>query len=403
MMSIQLTRTSAMASALAAFFVLGQPVSGLAENGITPTEITIGSVGALTGLMAFAGGPARDSLELAFKEINDKGGVCGRRIKLIYEHASTPAENVAAAKKLVEQDKVFILLLSGGSTGAAAAADYVREVGVPTYNLFGSTPLIREPFAKNVFHGAVVRVENSSGALVQQVYEGGFRPKKLGVLAGTYAYPQAMLAAVEAHLKSDKTDYVVEQFDANARDFTASLVTFTRNKVDAILIIGSFSEAGFAIKQGREIGLGSARWVVDSTATNSAIIPILGNADGLRGYYNAPYFPGQGAEPIKEFEARLKTALGSLPQGRPNQYDMLGYGSAYVVAEAIAATGCDLVRDKLIDAWANLKDARPSKMGGLDVIFPESYSPTDHQGNKRLGGTRVRNGTWEVYSFTDGE
>lgn len=153
--------------------------------------------------------------------------------------------------------------------------------------------------------------------------------------------PQALLQGVERALKARNQDYVVEQFDQSARDFASQLVAFSRQNVDAIMIIGSFSEAGFAIKQGREIGLGNVRWVVDSTATNTAIIPVLGNAEGLRGYYNAPYFPGQNVPAIREFESRLKGQLGSMPQGRPNQYDMIGYGSAYVITQAALATSCE--------------------------------------------------------------
>ena len=144
------------------------------------------------------------------------------------------------------------------------------------------------------------------------------------------------------------------------------------------------------------MGLGNVRWVLDGSAVNTAIIPILGNADGLRGYYNAPAFPGQTAA-TREFEELLKKQLGSLPQGRPNVYDMIGYGSAFVVAEAIKATDCKLTRKELINAWTNLKDAGPTKMGGLEVTFPESYTPTDHQGVHRIGAAIVKNNVWQVY------
>ncbi len=354
----------------------GAPASVRAEeNGVSATEISVGAIGALTGPTAFIGTPGRDSMTMAFNEINAHGGVCGRTLRLQFEHASTPAESLAAVKKLVEQDKVFLLVLASGSTGAAAAADYVREVGVPTYNLYGSTPIIREPFSKNVFNGAVVPVELSAAALISMFYDEGNSPKKFGVLAGTYAFPQATLKAVEDILKQKKADYVVEQFDQAARDFTSQLVSLSRQKVDSVLILGSFSEAGFAIKQAREMGLANVRWVLDGSAVSSAIVPILGNADGLRGYYNAPAFPGQTAT-TREFEARLKTFLGSLPQGRPSVYDLIGYGSGYVVAEAIKATNCQLTRDNLINAWSNLKGASPTALGGLDVTFPESYTPT---------------------------
>jgi branched-chain amino acid transport system substrate-binding protein len=366
------------------------------EDGVTSSEIVVGAIGALTGPLAFIGAPGRDSLTLAFSEINAKGGVCGRKLRLQFEHALTPAESLAAVKRLTEQEKVYLLVLASGSTGAAAAADYVRHVGVPTYNLYGSTPLIRQPFAKNVFHGAVVPVEVSAPGLVSMFYDDGYQPKSFGILAGTYAFPQATLKGVEAVLKQRNIDYALEQFDESARDFTAQLVSLSRRKVDSILILGSFSEVGFAIKQARQMGLANVRWVVDGSAVNTAIVPILGNADGIRGYYNAPAFPGQSSA-TQEFEARLKTYLGSMPQGRPNVYDLIGYGSAYVIAEAVRATDCQLTRDKLIDAWSRLKDAGPTQLGGLDIAFPETYSPTDHQGNYRLGVAVVKDGIWAVH------
>jgi branched-chain amino acid transport system substrate-binding protein len=376
---------------------LAQAPQARAEDGVSDSEITVGAIGALTGPLSFVGMPGRDGLALGFAEINAKGGINGRKIKMLFEHAATPAESLAAVKKLVEQDKVFILVLASGSTGAAAAADYVRGNGVPTYNIFGSTPIIREPFAKNVFHGAIVPASLQPIALLEQVNDGGYKAKKIGVLAGTYAFPQSTLVELKKSMDARKLDYVVEQFDQAARDFTSQLVSFQRNKVDAIVVLGSFSEAGFAIKQAKDMGMANVRYVVDGSAVNRAIVPIIGNADGVRGYFNGPYFPGQDAQPIKDFEAALKKSLGGdLPQGRPNAYDVIGYGSAYVTALAIQAAGKSPTRASLIDAWSNMKDASPKKLGGLDVIFPESYTPTDHQGNKVLGGTVVKGQDWSV-------
>ena len=375
-------------------------LAGAQQNGITPSEISISAIGALTGPLAFIGAPGRDSMSLAFDEINAKGGVCGRKLRLGFEHASSPAESIAAVKKLVEQDKVFILVLASGSTGAAAAADYVRQAGVPTYNLYGSTPIIRNPFAENVFHGAVVPVEVSAAALISMFHDDGYTPKKFGILAGTYAFPQATLKAAQDILRQKGADFAVEQFDIGARDFTSQLVSLQRRGIDSVLVLGSFSEAGFAIKQAREMGLANVRWVVDGSAVSTAIIPILGNADGIRGYYNAPAFPGQ-TPATREFEARLSKHLGSLPQGRPSVYDLIGYGSGYVVAEAIKATNCELTRANLINAWSNLKDAGPTKLGGLDITFPESYTPTDHQGVYRIGAAIVKGGQWQVYRVID--
>src|SRR5687768_17550583 len=71
-----------------------------ATQGLTDNEILIGALGQLTGPFAFIGVPGRDNMQLAIEKINEAGGISGRKLRMVFEHASTPAEAVAAAKKL---------------------------------------------------------------------------------------------------------------------------------------------------------------------------------------------------------------------------------------------------------------------------------------------------------------
>lgn len=366
-----------------------------AQQGGTEDTILIGALGPLTGGTAFIGAPGRDGMRLAVDAINENGGINGRKLELRFEAALTPAQSVAAAKKLVEQDKVFVLVLASGSTGAAAAADYVRSVGVPTYNVFGATPVIREPFADNVFHGAITDPRTSAAALIDRLTRDG-DPERIGLLAGSYAFPQANLSVIRPMLKERGFDVTVETFDQNAKDFTAQLVSFLRADVDAVLVLGSFAEAGFAIKQAGQVGLGGVHWVVDGSAVNNAIVPIIGNADGILGYYNAPFYPGQDAEPMDRYLSLWRAAYGEPPQGRPNIYDLTGYGSVYVLAHAIDQADDDLTWGNLIASWEKVEGALPSDFGGYDVVFPESFSATDHQGNDHLGTAVIQDGVWTV-------
>ena len=191
---------------------------------------------------------------------------------------------------------------------------------------------------------------------------------------------------------------MVEQFDAAARDYTAQLVSFARQRVQAILILGSFTEAGFAIKQAPEKGIANIPWILDGSATNDAIVPIIGveNTRNLWGYFNALYFPSENETPMVNFLRIWTAKYGQPPQGRPNLYDIVGYGCTYVLAQAIKGAGRDLTPDSLIASWEKLKDAKPSDMGGYDVIFPETLTATDHQGNSKVAPSRVVDGKWKV-------
>ncbi len=375
------------------------PAFGQATQGVTDNEILIGALGQLSGPFAFIGAPGRDNMQLAIDKINEAGAINGRKLRMIFEHASTPAESVAAAKKLNESDKVFVLVIATGSTGAAAAADYVRADGIPTYNTVGATPIIRDPFARNVFHGTITDAGGSGQGMIDIAFRAVPKATKIGILAGTYAFPQSHLAEIQPRLaKRGGVEVVVEQFDAAARDYTAQLISFARQRVQVVLILGSFTEAGFAIKQAPEKGLTNVTYVVDGSAVNNAIIPLIGaeNTKDVWGYFNAPYFPTQTEAPMANYRRILTEKYGAPPVGRPNIYDLIGYGCTYVLAQVIKKAGRDLTRDSLIKAWETIKDAKPSDMGGYDVIFPETVTPTDHQGNKLVAPARIVDGSWRV-------
>jgi len=390
---------AALAAAGAISGLRSRPSLAQAAPGVTDSEVLIGALGQLTGPFAFIGAPGRDNMQMAVEKLNEAGGINGRKLRLLFEHASTPAESVAAAKKLVENDKVFVLVIASGSTGAAAAADYVRGAQIPTYNTVGATPIIREPFARNVFHGTIPPASVTGQAMIDIGFQAVPNATKIGVLSGTYAFPQSHLAEIKPRLeKRGGLEVVVEQFDAAASDFTAQLVSFARRRVQLVLILGSFTEAGFAIKQAPEKGLTDVHYVLDGSAVNNAIIPIVGaeNTKDVWGYFNAPYFPTQDDLLIAGYRRQLVEKLGTLPQGRPNIYDLIGYGSTYILAQVLKKTGRDLSWQRLIESWETLHDAKPSDMGGYDVIFPETVTPTDHQGNKKVASARIIKGSWKV-------
>jgi branched-chain amino acid transport system substrate-binding protein len=373
--------------------------SAQATQGVTDNEVLIGALGQLSGPFAFIGAPGRDNMQLAIDKINEAGPINGRKLRMIFEHASSPAESVAAAKKLTENDKVFVLVIASGSTGAAAAADYVRANGIPTYNTVGATPIIRNPFARNVFHGTITDAGGSGQGMIDIAFRAVPNATKIGILAGTYAFPQSHLAEIQPRLaKRGGVEVVVEKFDAAASDYTAQLISFARQRVQVVLILGSFTEAGFAIKQAPEKGLTNVTYVVDGSAVNNAIVPIIGaeNTKNVWGYFNAPYFPTQTDEPMANYRRILTEKYGPPPVGRPNIYDLIGYGCTYVLAQVIKKAGRDLTNDSLIKAWETIKDAKPSDMGGYDVIFPETVTPTDHQGNKLVAPARIVDGSWRV-------
>jgi len=109
-----------------------------AEIGVTDNEILVGAGVDLTGAVANWGVNIKAGMEAVFNRANEAGGVHGRKIKLIaYDHVYQPPKAVANAKRLVERDKVFIMLGHLGTPTTVAIKNYLEERQVP--NIFPST------------------------------------------------------------------------------------------------------------------------------------------------------------------------------------------------------------------------------------------------------------------------
>ncbi len=370
------------------------------SQGVTDQEILIGAFGPLTGPSAWIGLSARDGLNLALNEINAHGGVNGRKLRMIFEGAQTPAEALATAKKLVEQDKVFVIVLGSGSTGAAAAADYLREVGIPTYNIVGATPKIRQPFGRNIFHGVYPDASVLADYFAEEVARTQPKPKTAGIVVGSYELPQAVYKGLVQRLGNLGIKISTTQsFDLGTKDFTAQLVALTQNRPDVVVFLGNGAEAGLAIKQGPEVGLTGIPWVIDVAGISRSVPQVAGAAaEGVRSIWMFPYFHEEPVPVMQDFERKWRAAYGDPAAGRPSYVDLNGYGDMYVLAYALRETGRDLTWDKLIAKWETLKDVKPTTFGpyASDVIFPESFSATERDGNKKYATVRISKGVWKV-------
>jgi branched-chain amino acid transport system substrate-binding protein len=371
-----------------------------AQQGITEKEILVGGFGPVTGPVGWLGAGARDGIQLAIDEINESGGINGRKLKFVHQGASSPAESLAAVKKLNEQQKVYMIFSASGSTGAEAAADYFRESGMPIYNTVCVTMKIREPLARNIFHGVPPGVDVLNEHYARSALDYKPRPKRIGVLVGSYAFPQAeWLATKPIFEKAGIEIATVQTYDLGDKDYTAQVVALSRAKPDMIVAYGQVQEVALAVKQGPERGLVGIPWWVGPGVVTRAFPAVAGQyAEGVRSVWLLPYYHGEKGNPMEEFEKSWVKRYGSPPEGRPAYTDVMGYGGGYIAGLVMKKAGKDLSWGNLIRTWESLTNVKISDFGNgaPDVIFPETYSPTRHQGNQKVVSIAVSNGTWRV-------
>ena len=101
------------------------------NEGISPTEIVIGTHQDLSGPIKVWGVPVSNGMKMAVEEINAAGGINGRKLKMILEDSGyDPKRAVLASQKMIEKDKIFAMVGPMGSPTVLAAQDILFDAGV---------------------------------------------------------------------------------------------------------------------------------------------------------------------------------------------------------------------------------------------------------------------------------
>jgi branched-chain amino acid transport system substrate-binding protein len=377
--------------AVAAAVIFGGSRPALAEVGVTQSTIRIGSYGPLTGPAAFIGLGSRAGMEMAVQEINDAGGIHGRKLEVLYEDdANSPAKALAAVKKLIEQDEVFMIFGLSGSNPTVGTLDYVKRLQVPNYFSIASAPQVTRPFNRYLFRGAVTESARY-GEVYSEFLAEFLGAKRIAILSGSDE---------NAKNEGDNTSRFLDkrygikplmraEFKIGDKDFTPQVLQVKNADPELIMVAGQTPEASIIVRQARELGLRQPIFV-GAASVDAALIANVGlNAEGVIGAWPLPLFPDSGHPDMVKFREAWMKRNPNAPKGRPNLFDLDAYGDTYVIAEAMRRAGPDLTREKLVDALEGLDGYRVS-----EVATPRSFAKHHHIGNFRLRMLVVLNQHW---------
>lgn len=336
--------------------------------------IKIGVILSTTGPVGFIGDPQQKVLELHAKRINDAGGLLGRRIQLvIYDDQSDPNNTNTFTKRLIESDKVDVLLGGTVTPNAMAMLPQAERAGVP-YVSFGGSASIVEPVRKWVFKTpATDRLV--AQRILQDMQARGIR--RIGLLFETSGFGQSgRKETVESAAKFGVTIAAEESYGPKDNDITPQL-TKLRAAVglQAVLVFcGAGPSPAMAVKNIAQLGIRLPVWLPHA-AVNQEFIKLSGGAaEGVR-------------MPTAAF-----VVLDALPDGDPSKNVARGYYADYREAYKVepspfganAADGLAIAVDAIRRAGstdkAKVRDAieATARLVGLNGTF--TMSATDHNG-----------------------
>jgi len=134
--------------------------------GISKGEILIGTIQDLSGPIAAFGKQSRNGMQLRVDEINEQGGINGRKVKLVVEdNGYDPRKAVLSAQKLVNRDKVFAVVGHMGTAHNNAAMPIQFEKGVINFLPITAAREMYEPFHKLKFSFAATYFDQMRAGL----------------------------------------------------------------------------------------------------------------------------------------------------------------------------------------------------------------------------------------------
>ncbi len=386
-MTYSLTRRATLAAVAGGMLALA---GGTADAQQPP--IKIGSFLAITGPASFLGDPEAKTLRLYADKVNQAGGVLGRKVEVVvYDSAGDARQAVTFARRLLEEDKVDILV-GGSTTGETmAVVPLVEEAGIPFISLAGASVIV-EPVKKWVF-----KMPHSDRMAIEMAYA-DMKKRNLGnvaIIGGSGAFDQscrkeanAMAAKYGVKIVADET------YAPTDSDMTPQLTKIKGAAgLQAIFGCGFGAPTSITARNYKQLGMTNVPFYFNHGVGSQQFIDGAGGgAEGVR----VPVAALLVADQLAQNDPQKKVALDYIAAYKAayNQPVSTFGGHAYdgfhMALEAIKrAGGTDKakVRDEV---------EKTRNFVGVDGIY--NMSPTDHLGLtlESFKLVEVKNNTWSL-------
>lgn len=349
----------------------GASLSAIAQQGVTDTEIVIGDIVPMTGPPALLGVPHTIGVRLAVAEVNEAGGINGRKIRMIFEDDGyVPARTVQGVRKLLNSDKVFALTSMSGSAQGQAVLPLIRQAGIPVINSLSFSDDVHTPISKNIFvlgtrHPLVT--EQLTAAL-----DARYPGRKWGLISQDDEYGEMTRDGFEITEKARKLDAPFKTiYKKGQSDFSSEILRARQSGATALYAGGVLSENVAMVKELERIGMKDVPIGISYVAQVPAIVKLMGSAG--ENVYTMDYVIALSSDKGKAFIEKAKKHLPEADVGRIHRFSLTGYAGAQVLFEAMRRCGRALTWECTISELDKTKDFDTGVLNS-----PISFSPKQH-------------------------
>jgi branched-chain amino acid transport system substrate-binding protein len=327
---------------------------------------------------------------LRVDEINEQGGVNGRKIKLLVEDSAyDPKKAVLAAQKLVNQDKIFAMVGHIGTAQNMAAMPVQFEKNVINFFPVTAAREMYEPFHRLKYSFAATYFDQMRSALPKLVKDKG--AKKICTIYQDDEFGLEVVRGAEAGLKTLGMEFAEKtSYKRGATDFSSQVARMKAAGCDFVVLGTIIRETIGTIAESRKTGFNPT--FLGSSASYTDLIHKLGGKamDGLYATMTVanPYTDDQSPK-VAFWANKYKTKFNE----DPTVFSVYGYNIIDSFAAAASKAGGNLSTDSFIKAMDTMSYA-PDIFGSA----PASFSPTKRLGSDASRLSQLQDARWKVVS-----
>lgn len=317
-------------------------------------DIVIATAGPITGQYAAFGEQMKRGAEMAVADINAKGGLMGKKVKLeVGDDACDPKQAVAVANQLAGKKVVFVAGHFCSSSSIPASAVY-NESNILQISPASTNPVLTEDAAKkgwkNVFR--TCGRDDAQGLVAGKFLATQYKGKKVAIIHDKSSYGKGLADETKKAMNAaGLQEALYEAITQGDKDFSALISKMKAANVDAMYLGGYHTEAGLLVRQAREQGLGALLVSGDALVTDE--------------FWKITGAAGQGTLMTFAPDPRkLKSAEAVVKKFKAANYDPEGY-TLYTYA-AIQAWASAVEKAKSIDT---AKVATALRAGATDTVL----------------------------------
>jgi branched-chain amino acid transport system substrate-binding protein len=365
-----------------------------ATQGVTDTEIVIGSNGDLSGIFAAFNVGAIKAAQQVFEDVNAKGGINGRKIRFVVEdHGYQVPKAVQNFNKLVNSDQVFAMILNLGTPHNIAGFPIMQSKKVANVG-----PLTA---ARQMLEGDITYKYSGFSSYYDQLRAGvQYLAKEKDAKAVCAMYiPSDFGKEIEEGAKDEAeklglTWAAETTHKPDEQDFVGSIQKLREAGCDIVATALGVRQTIVAFGTAKKLGWTDVSFIGSSAGFNTAVAKV---PEGVtEGYYAAAGW--------SDFEARLEEAevaewaqAYQAAHGEPvGTAAQLGYGAAKTLVRALEEAGEDLNPDTFRDAMEGI--AFYDAINDVELNYGE-----DHQGSNLVVISQIRDGMWHEVARVEQE